>query len=382
MKRTDIAVFGSAIAGCIACSVAAWVSVSGATGKLPPWLFGSSTPSWTTYRFVAGVPVELLGAASFGGLIILTLIGRKFVRTGAYSLLFASAVVLLGLGLGLLSRIPGSVPLALGTAFAGIIACVTAASDDTPPLRIPSRVVSELRSLFSRSAPAVILMAYLMAIAILTQQVSFAVQATSREQSSASNLLRWFATQRGRAVPALGPQPGQLNVVIFSDYQCPTCAALVPEYVRVLAPLRTEYATAPGRKQVSVAVKDFPLDSKCNPAVRLTTHAVACESAAAVRLIRRLKGDALAAEFERWLYAHHDGLTNDALMDQLDSHGVKDTYMAQSQALLDEIRRDVSAALSAGVSSTPSVFIDGIKMPQLTPSALETLVTTLVTKSQ
>jgi protein-disulfide isomerase len=378
MKAADVAVIGSTLAGGIICGVAAWVSISGATGMLPAWLFGSSTPTWTTYRFIAGVPIELFGAISFGGLLVLTLIGRRIAGTGVHSLVFASAVVLLGLGVGLLSRIPGSVPMVLATVSAGIIVFATAVSDEAPVRAIPRRALWELNSVFSRSASAVALVAYVASGLVLTQQVGFIVRAASREQSSASNLLRWFAAQRGRAVPELAPPPGQLSVVIFSDYQCPTCAALVPEYVRVLSPLRTARSLIGGRRDVTFTVKDFPLDRACNSAVSSTGHPLACESAAAVRLIRRLQGDERATEFERWLYARQNRLTSEDLAEQLDRHGISERYVEERQALLNDVRRDVDFALTIGVSSTPSIFIDGVKTPRLTPSGLENLVTALM----
>lgn len=160
----------------------------------------------------------------------------------------------------------------------------------------------------------------------------------------------------------VGVPAGTAKVVIvkFNDWMCPGCKY----WYQQLKPLLAKYQTPPGA--VKYVEKDWPWNAQCNAAVTQTIpgHEAACAAAAAVRLAgERGKRDMMA----EWLYANQPEtpaqrqMMVDRVRAKVDELlGIKDFGPGYNAKLVD-IKRDVSDGMAAGIRSTPTYFINGVR---------------------
>jgi protein-disulfide isomerase len=164
---------------------------------------------------------------------------------------------------------------------------------------------------------------------------------------------RWYSAQPRFAVPV--SSDGALVLVVkFTDYQCPGCGWSHGAYVPVLAKWEKRFPGA-----VRLVSKQYPLNTDCNKAVSRTLHPVACEAAVAALLAdEQHRGKAM----EDWLYANQEMMTPDGVRQAAASvAGVANLDAGRSKAL-QAVTADTQMARMLGVSSTPTFFINGVKM--------------------
>lgn len=140
--------------------------------------------------------------------------------------------------------------------------------------------------------------------------------------------------------PVLGPQTAPITIVEFSDFQCPYCAAAVPQINALLKAYPT---------QVKLIFKQFPLEM----------HSQADLAAAA----------AVAAQKQGKFWTLHDAMfaNRDDLSRQnllvLAKHAGLDMNRFETDINSTEVRetvvRDVQDGNRAGVEGTPTIFING-----------------------
>jgi protein-disulfide isomerase len=142
--------------------------------------------------------------------------------------------------------------------------------------------------------------------------------------------------------PVTGPADAQITIVEFSDFQCPYCAAAVPQIHQVLK----SYPT-----QIKLIFKQFPLEE--HPQADLAaTAAVAAQKQGKFWPMH----DALFAhpnDLSRrsiLAYAKDAGLDPDKLESDMDTSQVRETVV-----------RDVQDGTDANVQGTPTIFINGQK---------------------
>jgi protein-disulfide isomerase len=140
--------------------------------------------------------------------------------------------------------------------------------------------------------------------------------------------------------PSTGPQNASITLVEFSDFQCPYCAAAAPELAAVLKAYPT---------QVKLIFKEYPLE----------THSQAALAAAAA--VASHKQGKFWPMYDA-MFAARDNLSRDNLLALAQKNGLD---LKRFQADLDStevkeaITRDVQDGDQAGVSGTPTLFIDG-----------------------
>jgi uncharacterized membrane protein/protein-disulfide isomerase len=167
-----------------------------------------------------------------------------------------------------------------------------------------------------------------------------------------AKLAEWWEMQPKEDVPVDGGG-AKVVVVKFNDYQCPLCGLTYTAY----KPLFDKY---PG--SVKAVTKHYALEAECNPGVPSGSHLAACEAAAAV-IMAQAKGT--SQKMEEWLFSHQGPppLTPRQVRDAArDVAGITD-FDAQYPAALKEIRADAALGARLKVDSTPTIFINGRRLP-------------------
>jgi uncharacterized membrane protein/protein-disulfide isomerase len=172
-----------------------------------------------------------------------------------------------------------------------------------------------------------------------------AVQGAARQEFEG-----WMAAQP--RVPLTEPTDGAKVLILkFNDYQCPPCRQTYNEYKPIIAKYQAQY---PG--QVKFVTKDYPLEAECNTG---GVHAAACEAAAAVRMAR-LKGKADA--LEDWLFDNQPAMSPELVRRGVREVGGIADFDAQYPRVLEQVRADVALGRQLGVTSTPTFFVNGVKI--------------------
>jgi hypothetical protein len=171
---------------------------------------------------------------------------------------------------------------------------------------------------------------------------------------------RWFGQQPTHQVGEVGPT--RIRLVVFTDYQCPECAARHQDYDRVIALAQSQAAG-----ELRTDTYDFPIDSSCNRTVQLSLHPAACEAAVLVRAATsRQQREKIIDE----LFSHQETMTATSVVETARAFGLLARYQETRPASLRAIEGDVERALMAGVSSTPTYFVNGVRVDRWTPTQL------------
>src|SRR5262245_14693649 len=158
-------------------------------------------------------------------------------------------------------------------------------------------------------------------------------------------------------VPFKGAQDARIRVVEYSDFLCPFCRAIAGAF-------RDFVPQAQGR--VPVHFKNHPLDTACNPRLSQSGRPGACLVA---------KG-ALCAVGQGRFWEYHDQVfakppqspNRETVLGIAAQAGLDATRLAacfDSPATETRLGADIAEAQRFGVNSTPSVFINGKKLPRI-----------------
>lgn len=140
--------------------------------------------------------------------------------------------------------------------------------------------------------------------------------------------------------PSLGNANAAVTIVAFTDYQCPSCAALHPSLERLV----TEYGD-----KVRLVTRDFPLSQ----------HTEALKAAEAAEAARE--------QGKYWEYIHillrnQSALTVDKLKGYATELALDRTRFdaaLDSGKFSESVQRDVEDGMKLGINGTPTIFING-----------------------
>lgn len=342
----------------------------------------------SAYGRLAGVPVAVLGAAFFLGLLALMVLGRALEALAGY--LFVGATIGLGFALYLAWAtlfVLGTLCLLCLATYVAVVGLffVAGAAMPFPLTGLSSRFPRDLRRL--TSSPAALVALLLVASTTVAGAVLFPVDpATSAAHADPARVDQPIArppdgpplTEAEKAqvrasfdaspraiVPADAAGAGVV-IVKFNDYQCPPCRQTYEMY----QPIKARWAReAPGR--VVFVTRDFPLEGECNPSAPNGVHTSACEAAVAVRLAReRNKAD----EMEAWLFARQQSISPELVRQGArEVAGITD-FDARYPTVLASVRNDTALGAALGVNSTPTFFINGVKLGGLQPRVLDYII--------
>jgi protein-disulfide isomerase/uncharacterized membrane protein len=375
---------------------------------------GCAAVARSRWSAVAGMPVAAVGLAFYAGVALLLLLG---LLAGAHSRAAAAALALLALALAVLAdllllgiqavAIRAFCRLCLLTYVLNALALVALL-----PARQDGSVVGEA---VTRREGRLAFMAWLVASLAITAGVAIAElglrrgQAASagavlgipagpaaagggageveryREEARAAGeqarrlqeilddphkLEQYFADRAARefeqapvhmldlaGVPLKGPAAAPIKVVEYSDFLCPFC--------RNVALAFNGYLPGSGGR-VGVYYKNYPLDAECNPNVRPSVHEGAC-------LLAR---GAICAQDQNRFWPYHDrvfgvqlhaprqpDVVRLATEAGLDAAGFEQCLTSASAR--DRLAAQIAEAQRAGVNSTPTLFINGKRLPRL-----------------
>jgi protein-disulfide isomerase len=133
---------------------------------------------------------------------------------------------------------------------------------------------------------------------------------------------------------------GKLQVVEYSDFECPFCARAVPTVEQI----KSTYGD-----KVEVVFKNFPLES---------IHPNAFNAAVAAECVRELEGEEAFWEYHDTLFENQQALDAASLKRYAQGIGGFDKCF-DNQETAQKVRDDMQEAQSRGVQGTPSFWIDG-----------------------
>jgi uncharacterized membrane protein/protein-disulfide isomerase len=325
------------------------------------------------YGSFRGIPVALGGVLFFS--LVLLLVGAAAratspVRDSIAGYIFTLSTVGLAavLYLGWASYFQlKTFCLLCAVTYVAVVALfiISGGATSSPMSALPRRLPRDLRALLSSPraiglsalyvAGAVALLAYFPTEAPAAQ--SAAAQAAAAppapmSQKQRADLETWWDLQPKVVLPV--PDDGaKVHVVIFSDYQCPHCRLAHESYRNVAA----KYSQG---TLVKFQLKHFPLEGECNTYAPGGQHSAACEAAAAVVLAR---ATGKAAEMDHWLFENQTTLTPSAVREAAKTIGGIADFNGGYARALEEVKGDANLGGLLGVNSTPTLFINGRKLP-------------------
>lgn len=162
--------------------------------------------------------------------------------------------------------------------------------------------------------------------------------------------------------PSEGPTNAPVTIVMFSDFQCPSCSAAHPVLKKVMA-------AYPGK--IKLVVRDFPLES---------IHENAFSAALAANAAAK-QGKYFA--FIELLYGDQEHLGREAYISFAEKLGLNQKKFEldlDDKAAAAEVRKDIADGDDYGVGSTPTIFINGIKVRRATPDGLHKAIDAALVK--
>ena len=189
---------------------------------------------------------------------------------------------------------------------------------------------------------------------------------TQQPANAVADFLKQYEASPRMTVPVMG---GGAAVVIvkFTDYQCPACALTYRLYQPVLDKYEAQFPGA-----VRYIVKDFPLDMSCNSWLTQPVHAASCDAAVAVALARAQQH---GPEMEQWFYSNQQLLTRDTVRKAASVIGNVTDFNSGYAAAMNQIKADIGLGRLLDVNSTPTFFINGVKIAQvLQPDVFDAVI--------
>lgn len=156
------------------------------------------------------------------------------------------------------------------------------------------------------------------------------------------------------------PVQGKLNapvtIVMFTDFQCPACAATHPLLKNILA----QYAD-----QTRLVVRDFPLT---------TIHENAFQAAIAANAAN---AQGKFFEYVELLYQNQDKLDAASLKKYASDAKLNPKQFETdlgNEKFASEVRKDMADGKNHGINSTPTIFVNGVKIRQMSMESVKNAI--------
>ncbi|CAN5368375.1 hypothetical protein BH10ACI3_BH10ACI3_17110 [soil metagenome] len=156
--------------------------------------------------------------------------------------------------------------------------------------------------------------------------------------------------------PATGPADGPVTIVMFSDFQCSACSATHPI-------LKKAMAAYPGK--IRFVVRDFPLES-----IHENGFNAALAAGAA-----NLQGKFF--DYTEVLYTHQNALDRASLTKYAADLGLNVKQFEldfNSEKVAAEVRKDMADGEAYLVNSTPTIFVNGVRVRNLSADGFKAAI--------
>jgi protein-disulfide isomerase/uncharacterized membrane protein len=359
----------AACAGLILGSVATWVhhrivSSGGAYTSIcnVNEIINCDSVVTSPYGLLFGVPVSAWAIGFYGILLVLVVAAggrpsdrRDRARADAFA--WAVAGTLFSAYLALISAfVVKAVCLICAGLYTVSTVALGAAWIQASPLREAGRrLLERWRAVRSHPALSAAVVATGIGVFVLSDWLGAQTRLT-REQVFRSNpqFYDWYTGQPVIGAPiaggyAQGPENAPIQLVEFSDFECPHCAQA---YI-TLKDLLPRY-----QNQIRFTYHHFPLSNDCNSAISQKGHEHACRAAVA--------GDCAAQQghfqpYANLLFANQGNLDDKSLASYAKQAGLDvDAFekCLSSTAAAERVADDIKEGQKAGVRSTPTFFIN------------------------
>ncbi len=166
--------------------------------------------------------------------------------------------------------------------------------------------------------------------------------------------------------PYWGNKAGPVEILIFSDFQCPFCRRAA----FTLKPYLQEY-----RDKVHFIYMNYPLDNACNPAMTHPMHPTSCLAAKAALCAYK---EGKFWDFHDQIFENQKRLSRPTLLEISKILGL-DTAKFETCLVSDEVtnllKEDIDKGNQLEVRGTPSIFINGRSFRDwLDPKRLRTVI--------
>jgi uncharacterized membrane protein/protein-disulfide isomerase len=340
--------------------------------------FNCSQVYLSQYGSVKGIPVAIGGVAWFGLIALISYFAdttgdAKGHVAGAYVFAFSTVALagILSLAYASFFVLKTYCVLCMATYVCVIsIFVLSGMSSTVPIMSLPGRLAGDLKKALSdpaRMGASFIYGAAIVALILLFPASSSAgpmrtsapppkLETTAANASQSQDpkvaFEEWWNAQPRieTGVPLNG---AKVVIVKFSDFQCPGCKQTWIMY----SPIIAKYTATP---DVRYVMKDFPLNSKCNVAVQTQMHPFSCEASVAFRAAEA-KGK--GAEMEKWIFDNQQTLTGPAIKDAAERIAGVTNIEEEAAKRTPSIKKDTADGGALQISSTPTFFINGVRLP-------------------
>lgn len=164
--------------------------------------------------------------------------------------------------------------------------------------------------------------------------------------------------------PILGPKDALVSLVVFSDFQCPICGMFATNFDKLI-----EY----NKGKLNIVFKYFPLSTSCNSIATNDLHPLACNAARAAH----------AAQQQGKFWEYHDimfqkGITSeDIFIEIAQSIGLNMEQFKLDYNSIDgtnKITQDVNEGLRLNINGTPTAFLNGREIDDLSQNNINYLI--------
>ena len=318
------------------------------------------------YGSIGGVPVAVGGVVFFTWVLLMVWASRGKSRVGdtAPGYIFAGSTLALAVVLYLAYAsffiLHAACPLCIATDIGVIgVFIISGGASSVPMSSLPRRALRDIGVLLTTPAAAIVALLF---VAGAASGVTLFPHDTDRPyvppapeltQQQQSEFERWWNMQPRVTLP-FPTGAAKVEIVEFSDLQCPACRAQYFAY----APIFAKYADRPN--DVKLEMKMFPLNSACNPSVPSIVHPAACDAAAAA-VLARPKGtfDKLVDYF----FVHQDEINPEWVKREAADIGKIKDFDAAREGAIQEVKTEASAGGALQINSTPTFFINGKRLP-------------------
>jgi len=330
------------------------------TGKFSVNIDASLIKYFVIYRTIWKVPIGFYVA-------IIALISLSAHRSVSWSV-FWNTVLFAGT-LGMLRDNPSNILLWIMIISGFIALCISSATFEGGLKVFLTELFDSMKQLRQRPASAWKIVAATLAVAFVVNYVHNEMVIRTSVEARDTHLLEWYKDAHNKVIAA-----NETKLKIFTDYQCPACSQLVPEYLKT--------AIAAGNGAAMIEFHDYPLDASCNDLLESSLHPAACYAAYAVRLIdKEIPED--GHDFRSWLYAHRAELSYEVILRRLEEIGINNPGDMFNEEIKQAVYADIQAAKAYGINSVPSVVLNEVLLPAgLNPNKLELLMKYVMAASE